>query len=299
MGLGDELMASGYARGAANRGRLIAFGNRREIKWHANSWQIFRGNPNVVMPGMPRRNNFEWIENYTGHRPYVQWSHALRRMQFIPGTQRVGELFLERHELEFAAKVDPGFILIEPNTKGGPTSNKQWPQHWYGALAMSLRQAGYRIVQFRGQASLRAAEQVRTPDFRTACAVLQRARLYIGPEGGLHHAAATLGVPAVVIFGGFIAPSVTGYSMEDHGVKHVNLFTGENYGCGSMDQCDHCRQAMQRISVERVFNESMRLLEVSNGGVSRHDEANDFGSVGDGAGWNWSGGLREPAGESG
>lgn len=247
-------MASGQARGAAARGKLIAFGDGRQIKWHGNAWQIFRGNPNVAMPGTRRTDNLLWIENYTGHRPYYRMMPALGRMQFIPGTQRVGELYLDPAETKFAAKTDPGFILIEPNTKAGVNSNKQWPQHRYGQIAAMLKGEGYRVAQFRGNCVLRDAGELASPDFRTACAILKRARLYIGPEGGLHHAAAALGVPAVVIFGGFIAPSVTGYD------QHVNLFSGEGYGCGCQYPCDHCRDAMLRISVERVFNEAMRLL---------------------------------------
>jgi ADP-heptose:LPS heptosyltransferase len=75
---------------------------------------------------------------------------------------------------------------------------------------------------------------------------LARAKLYIGAEGGLHHAAAALGVPAVVLFGGFIPPLVTGYE------THINLTGGAQEACGSLKPCDHCRKAMDAISVEEV-----------------------------------------------
>src|SRR5262249_3229320 len=83
--------------------------------------------------------------------------------------------------------------------------------------------------------------------FRDALCVLSLARLYIGPEGGLHHAAAALGVPAVVIFGGFNSPKATGYAW------HSNIVApGEP--CGTVAYCLHCRDAMKSITVERVLN---------------------------------------------
>jgi FkbM family methyltransferase len=61
-----------------------------------------------------------------------------------------------------------------------------------------------------------------------AAGVLSGASLLISPEGGLHHAAAALGVRAVVIFGGFISPATTGYAL------HTNLFTAARpAGCAS------------------------------------------------------------------
>ena len=77
--------------------------------------------------------------------------------------------------------------------------------------------------------------------------VLSRARSALIPEGGLHHGAAALGVPAVVLFGGFIPPAVTGYA------DHAN-FTGGATACGSLNKCLHCRDALEKITVEEVYN---------------------------------------------
>jgi hypothetical protein len=71
------------------------------------------------------------------------------------------------------------------------------------------------------------ARQIKTKGFRHALAVPQNASLYIGPEGGLHHAVASVGVAAVVLFGDFIPPAVTGYS------HHANL-TGGGDGARKM-----------------------------------------------------------------
>ncbi|WP_411829488.1 glycosyltransferase family 9 protein [Paraburkholderia aspalathi] len=99
---------------------------------------------------------------------------------------------------------------------------------------------------------LPGVEFVPTATFRQACALLARARAYLGPEGGLHHACAALRVPAVVIFGGYVSPSVTGYH------HHINLFSGSGLGCGRSLACD-C-SCMSTITYELVVAALRTLL---------------------------------------
>ena len=53
-------------------------------------------------------------------------------------------------------------------------------------------------------------------------------------------------MPAVVIFGGFVPPIVTGYE------THANL-TGGADACGSLFPCKHCLEALDAITVEEVL----------------------------------------------
>jgi hypothetical protein len=53
-------MATGLARGAAKRGKKIAFGDGRKIIWDKNSEPVFRNNSNVARLGKGR-SNIEWI----------------------------------------------------------------------------------------------------------------------------------------------------------------------------------------------------------------------------------------------
>ena len=110
-------------------------------------------------------------------------------------------------------------------------------------------QFGYPAAKHR----LANAQYFKTPSFRHAVVALSRARLAILPEGGLHHGAAAVGVKAVVLFGGFIPPSVTGYDM------HVNL-TGGAEACGSLKTCEHCRAAMDAIKVDDVLKAADGIL---------------------------------------
>jgi ADP-heptose:LPS heptosyltransferase len=111
-----------------------------------------------------------------------------------------------------------------------------------------LLRDGYDVIQSRyGRDKLNGVKLVTTPTFRDALAVMSLADVALVPEGGMHHGAAAVGIPAVVLFGGFIPPDVVGYD------THVNLTGGATGFCGSLDKCHHCRDALAAISVEEVY----------------------------------------------
>ena len=259
MGLGDNLMASGLAKGAHARGKRIAFGDGKTIIWDHHSEQIFRGNPNVALPVDTKAGDLEWVHFYRGHRVYNtqvsdgkwKWNYDFKA---IPG-----EIYFSPEEHKFASNVGQGFIAIEPNVPEfkSVANNKRWPLERYKKLARYLGKSGHKVIQFGyGLHRLDGVEQVPVPSFRHAARVLQNAKLYIGPEGGLHHAAAAVGLPAVVLFGGFIPPAVTGYDF------HTNL-TGGAEACGSLQTCQHCIGAMEAIGVEEVYTAAIERMKVA------------------------------------
>jgi hypothetical protein len=270
MGLGDNIMATGMAKGAKLRGKRVAFGDGRKIIWDLHSEQIFQGNPNIAAPSerLKFRRILEWVRFHRGHRIYNSHDRVNRRwlwnMEFRPTP---GELYLTEAERSFGAQQGHGFVVIEPNVPPktvGP--NKQWPVDRFQKVADAIMADGREVVQFVFGPGyrIRGARKIETPSFRHAVSALAMASIYIGPEGGMHHAAAAdkmlaetgrrwVGAtPAVVLFGGFIPPQVTGYDM------HVNL-TGGAESCGSLDACEHCQAAMRAISCEEVFEAASRL----------------------------------------
>lgn len=253
-------MATGMARGAKGRGKRIAFGDSEKIIWGPWSEPMFRHNPNVARPGDEGDPDIEWIGHYKGRRLYnkVAFNRWVWNENFRPIP---GEMFFSDEELKFAEDAGSGFVLIEPNVPWHKTvaSNKDWGAEKYAAVASALEGQGRDVRQFVYETSrvrLPSATAVKTPTFRHALAVLARAALYIGPEGGLHHGSAAVGIPAVVLFGGFIPPSVTGYP------THTNL-TGGAHACGKLRSCPHCRAAMKAISVNEVLHAARRYLESS------------------------------------
>lgn len=260
MGLGDNLMATGMARGAASRGKRIAFGDGHKIIWDPHSQQVFRNNPNVAPPGSEGAADLDWIAFYKGHRLYnkPKAGRWLWNMEFRP---KPGEMFFDEAELALAERCGSGFVVIEPNVPAKKTvaPNKTWPFERYQLVATRLRTAGYKVCQFTYSGARRLSDvtSISSPNFRSALAVLARAALYVGPEGGLHHGAAAVGIDAVVLFGGFIPPQVTGYD------THINL-TGGATACGSLRRCVHCQRAMRMITVQEVEAACLKLL--SNAG---------------------------------
>jgi len=256
VGWGDEILATGMARGAKDRGKRIAFGNGRKIIWGPWSEAIFRDNPNIAPPGSEGATDLEWIAHYKGHRLYNR--HVGDRWQWNMKFRAIpGEMFFDETELEFAKTAGDNFILIEPNVPRNKSvaPNKDWGLAHYRQLSSMLREQGFRLVQFSfGKDKLPGVELITAPDFRKALAVLSRAALYIGPEGGLHHGAAAVNVRAVVFFGGFIPPEVTGYAM------HTNL-TGGAKACGSLHYCNHCISAMRAITVEKAYAAAIDQLQ--------------------------------------
>lgn len=257
MGLGDQLIATGMARGAKARGKRIAFGDGQKILWDHHSEQIFRGNPNIAKPGDEGSNDLEWIGFYKKSRIYNKhhlgavrwtWNHDFRPAP--------GELYFADDEDRFADRLGAGFVVIEPNVpeKLGAV-NKRWRVERYDAVARKLMKDGYDVRQFAfGLHRIPGAKQIRAPSFRHAVRVLKNAALYVGPEGGLHHGAAAVGIPAVVLFGGFIPPAVTGYD------GHTNLSGGVTEFCGSLYRCPHCLAALDAISVNEVYQSCLRYL---------------------------------------
>lgn len=256
LGLGDNLMATGMARRAKARGKKIAFGDGRKIIWDKHSEPVFRHNPNVAKPGSEGAGNLEWREFYAGKRIYNrrvgdrwEWNYEFRAMP--------GEMFFSRSEMEFTRKYGSGFVIVEPNVPQFKSSapNKTWAFSRYQELVSRLVAAGFNVRQFKypGGEKLSGAKQIAAPSFRHALAVLTNAALYVGPEGGMHHGAAAVGIRGVVLFGGFIPPQVTGYE------THINL-TGGAEACGSLQRCAHCAAAMERISVEQVETACKSIL---------------------------------------
>jgi ADP-heptose:LPS heptosyltransferase len=258
VGFGDEIIGTGLARGAAARGKKIAFGDGSKISWGPWCVEMFKHNPNIAPPGSEGQANLEWINHCKGHRLYNKlengkwiWNYDFK--------VKSGEFYFDARELAFADKYQEGFVVIEPNVPWQKTvaPNKDWGESNYKKVAKILLSHGFRVAQFYHNNSRRIIEGatiINAPDFRNAISVLSKARLYIGPEGGMHHASAAVGVPAVVLFGGFIPPGIMGYGNQ-------TCLTGGATACGNISPCSHCRDAMNRISVDEVMTEATRRLQ--------------------------------------
>ena len=248
--MGDELIASGQARKMqqAHPGKVVIQdrnGAHREHEMWANNPRIARRSDRLFKP--------QYLVNGPGVRPYIA-TKSPDRWGWREWECPVGEIYFSADELAFAMECSPG-VVIEPNNKQKASPNKDWGFERWRELALLMIGAGIRPWQIgpNGARVLPGARMICTPTFRLGCAVLAKAKACVLPEGGLHHAAAALGVPAIVIFGGFISPKQTGYATQ------TNLFTG-GAPCGMRIPCEHCAEAMAAITPRMVMDELAKLL---------------------------------------
>jgi len=128
--------------------------------------------------------------------------------------------------------------------------NKEWyPARWHklGALLRKFT----RVVQVGSKEDplLEGADDLRgSTSLRDVAAILWNARLFLGLEGFLMHLARAVDTRAVIIFGGYIHPSCSGYP------ENSNLFTELACSpCGYPVHCDFDRECMKRILPEDVL----------------------------------------------
>lgn len=188
--------------------------------------------------------------NAPGARPYILEKTHLKWI-WKPYKPKPAIIKFTNDELRFAREFE-GCIAIEPNVKCN--INKAWiPFRWIQVA----KEIGKRCIQVTsptgGYTLPNVKRQVRPPTFRHAAAVLAVCDAAVLTEGGLHHSAAAVGTPAVVLYGGFISDENTGYDL------HRNLFTGDK-ACGMRVFCPHCKEAMERITVSMVMEELQSIL---------------------------------------
>jgi len=281
MGYGDSLMARGDAWKLHQKtGAKIAIGDGLTIS--SNDSDLNYGMDFLATQDEVDQGDIEhWVHSYSGNRPYINYEaieRALKDMGIVVAkrSKMVRRLnrYIFRHDYqatpapvvlthrevdiaEELAERGP-VVVVEPHIKRQAPLSKQWPQDRYAQVIRELRK-DYLVYQigapeFRSIAGL---QRLPTTSFRNAMAHLAGAALYIGPEGGLHHASAAVGTRAVVLFGGYISPRVTGYDI------HTNL-TGDNagYDCGTRHgRCAHCVTAMESITVESVVQSARKHLK--------------------------------------
>lgn len=254
MGYGDSILLSGIAK------RMHAMTNQRvcpvDAKWNPYWDDLWNGLPYMMrelyMDGMPLRNGPSVRQYYSG----MEGSRILwRKWDVAPGEIRLTD---EEREWARTSDLPKNFLVINPDWKrsGGGGGNKNWGfEKW---LRVTEHLDGVELVHLGSDPPwLGGTVPIRTPTFRLACAILERSIGYVGHEGGLHHAAAALGKPAVVVFGGYISPEITGYS------THRNLYVEDPrypLGCGETRPCQHCREAMEKITVKQVVEAVKEIL---------------------------------------
>lgn len=238
MGMGDWIMATAQVKQISERNggrKVCVVGRSGQPQWS----EIFENNPRISRTANRYTTR---LVNGPGVRPYIA-AKTETHWTWKQWAITTGELFLTKAEHAFAAP-HRGLIMVEPLTKVAD-SNKAWI--WDRWQELVYRIGVHRFIQ-AGPSNVRRLDNVmfvETPTFRHACALLSVSKAFVGTEGGLHHAAAALGLPAVVLFSEFISPDITGYA------SHRNL-RHAGPACGSRLPCPSCKASMEAITVDEV-----------------------------------------------
>jgi predicted glycosyltransferase len=195
-----------------------------------------------------------WVKNYQGHRPYLKGTKNGRLLFNDDYKPRLGEIYFSHKEQEVIDKIDKDYIVVEPNVKRvyAHTVNKAWDK-WEELFKHDLP-----WLQLGDVTVKRYTKWKETNTFREALQILSKAKLFVGTDGGLHHAAAALGIPSVVIWTGFTSPRHLGYD------THTNIHDGSD-PCGTYTSvCEHCLLKAKAITVEQVREAVISEFESSS-----------------------------------
>lgn len=248
MGIGDELMAAGQARKLhKSNGMPVLIVDRGG---RPRSHELWAGLPYIIQrPGGKPCNR---LVNGSGVRPYIA-AKTPTRWHWRPFIPTPAEIRFTDAERAFAEPYR-GMVMIEPNVKALGHDNKAWlPTRWV-ELTAGLRLPWVQCVNAPEQALPAHVLKVITPNFRLAAAVLAVSKAFVGTEGGLMHAAAAVGTPAVILWSEFIDPSITGYSTMTN-LRHAGK------SCGNRLACPGCRKSMEAISVHEVEQALLGVLK--------------------------------------
>ena len=286
MGYGDDLMITGIARIEKKKhpNKQVVIGNLDEKKIYHSI--IYDNNPNIThVNNLDRLKSVHFKNYHNFNRPYINYEKSnldkwIWNMDFSPTP---GQLYFSEQEKKIADKIifeakqfwkkknksnyNAIIFLETSSTKIHSSSlsikmkNKDWGDSNWLQLVKKIKN-DYLIIQSVHETS-KKIEGIfcsnKKFNFRIACAILEKCDLFVGPEGGIGHAAAALNKKAVIYFGGWIHPKLTGYNF------HENLyFFHPKSPCGARGYiCDHCKEARKSIKVD-FFEDKIRKIVLKN-----------------------------------
>ena len=285
MGLGDDLMITAFAEQEKkkHKNKQIVIGSLEEKKFYDSL--IYLNNPNITpIDRIDKNKPIHFIDYHSRNRPYIDYQNSNNNnwkwnMNFSPTP---GKLYLSEDEKSKAIKVlseakehwkknnnsaykaviffESTSTKIDDSFYYNKMKNKDWGESNWKELILKLR-SDYLIIQSKHEKSMKYEGAYYSSidfDFRTACAIIKECDLFIGPEGGFGHVAAALGKKAILYFGGWIHPKVTGYDF------HENIyFDHPKSPCGSVGYiCEHCEEARRSINADYVYKKVISILTI-------------------------------------
>lgn len=238
--------------------------------------EIYQGNPYVRhLPCRSHTTTVYWrrllklfkIVNEVEYIDYYQHGCVPPRHIITLLCERVGLpeapkrpiIFLTSEEKaqSFLPKSNRPWIAIQSTGNSAHTQNKNWSVEKFEEVAATLRQH-YAIAQFgvHDDPSLKVDLNLCGKlSLRQVFVALRECRGFVGQDGFLMHAAATAGVPSVIIYGGFAAPWQTGYEFNTNIYNPVPCAP-----CWLWTPCPYSKRCMHEISSQQVIESFGKLM---------------------------------------
>lgn len=243
-------MAAGEARllHKQNGRPVVVVGGHGRPMWS----EVFDHNPYIIRR-FSASTHVNKLVSGGGVRPYIL-QKTPDRWYWQRYEPKPAEIFFTPRELAFAEPYR-GMVMVEPEVKNNGHHNKAWPFERWLELTQTLKAPWLQCLTPSTSRTLgESVVKITTPTFRHACAVLSVCKAFIGTDGGLMHAAAAVGVPAVILWSEFTSPEICGYK------SMVNL-RHAGHPCGWRTDCKTCRIAMSKITVAEVVAATKGVLK--------------------------------------
>ena len=166
------------------------------------------------------------------------------------------KIFLSDFLLNIGSK---DYVVIEPHTKDEYTINKTYPfEKWQKVVdEISKYITVVQVGQKTNKVLKGCINATGSSTFREATAIISGSRMFIGPEGGLMHAANSVGVESVIIITGFIHPRMTCYP------GNTNIWIGKNHGpCGMKILCQQCKKECDEHNPDIIIESVKKRLGI-------------------------------------
>ena len=253
MGYGDEIMALGRAETIYSiLGKPVAICDTNGIPRKHCIWE----NHPAVDSDSPLH-----IIDGPSVRPYIlKWKRSNAGLTIVWNTKyraHAGHIRLTAREQVEALDIMPKkpFAIIEPIVRRGSSQNKKWDIERWEEVIKNFPIPVYQFNLGEQTKILCGAFLINSYGFRISAGIVEHASLVMTVEGGMHHMAASMNTPAVVVFGGFADPKITGYIYQ----KNFYVELPES-PCGKYYPCKHCKKAMSMIYPDKVRKAALKIL---------------------------------------
>ncbi len=277
MGLGGYLTWTAVAR------ELVQASGIRKVfpfEQHGNlikpiKTPIFKNNPyiqqdfdnEIAVPMQLNNPNTNYCKQDTPQKAVHRYDkHIIQQICEFYGIRNPSlkcELYFDDEEINSVESLlkDLGdFIVIEPQSNDEYTVNKKYPLSNWQYVADQLIKDGHTLVQIgrstKDQVLDGVVDMTGKTSFREAAFIIKCAKLFVSSEGGLMHAANAVDTESVILYTGFIHPTMTCYP------ENTNIWIGSNHGpCGMKAYCHQCKLEAENHNPNEILESARSALK--------------------------------------